>query len=228
MPIQIGTETPAHFQIGTERVGVMKIGAEIAYRLVTTPPPPPSLITTMDLLRFRDDVLSASEFTIRTAADSIKYRQNGNTNIGTLIDEYRAAGVTNDVPLIRGMKCNNSTHLELRSYGGDLSARDGVNFSFSGWNTWDPMDNGGAQHCILFIDFEEQEWWSFRPSSRNNRSNGGTWANWSDGLVGESWATSFANAGAGNTYLDAFRGTTVQRRFIAVVMENHDYVPVFV
>ena len=33
MPIQIGTETPAHFQIGTERVGVMKIGTEIAYRL---------------------------------------------------------------------------------------------------------------------------------------------------------------------------------------------------
>ena len=192
------------------------------------PPPPPSLITTMDLLRFRTDVLSASEFNIITAADATKYRQNGSTNIGTLIDEYRAQGVTNDVPQVRGMRVTSSTALELRSYGGDLSGRDGVNYTFSGWGTWDPMDSSTAQHCILFIDFEEREWFSIRPSFRNSRSGGGTWANWTGGLVGESWATSFANAGAGNTYLDGFRGVTVARRFIVVVMENHDYVPVFV
>ena len=33
MPLIIAGETAGHFQIGTERVGIMKIGTEIAYRL---------------------------------------------------------------------------------------------------------------------------------------------------------------------------------------------------
>ena len=36
MPLIIAGETAGHFQIGTERVGIMKIGTEIAYRLPVT------------------------------------------------------------------------------------------------------------------------------------------------------------------------------------------------
>ena len=185
--------------------------------------------TFFDTLITRADVLTAAEFVTITGTVPIRYRHMPDgTIIGDIMHEYAAAGVPARTPIIRGVRANNSTHIELRCYNGDLTSRGGIDFTgFSGWGGWAPINDATLNHAVYIIDVANQEWFAISPSLKNTFSGGGSWANWSGGLTSESWATSFANAGAGNTYWEAFRLDATPRTMIAAVLDARTYVPTF-
>ena len=209
---------------GTVYTGVGYKGVD--YSPVATPPP---AMTFFDALIARADVLTASEFITITGTDQTRYRQYPNsTNIGTIVNEYAAAGVPANTPIIRGVRSTSNSHLEFRSLNGDLTSRGGINYTaFNGWGAWAPMDNASLDHGIYFIDVANQEWFAIAPNRRTSRSGTGSWANWSNGIDNASWATSFPGITAANTYWAAFLSATTPRTIITAVLNNHDYVPVF-
>ena len=222
MAVKIGAETGGSFKIGAELVGVMKVGTEIAYRSTTTPPPVPTFFET---LIARADCLTAAEGMTRAQSDVIKYRQNIATNIGTLVNEFVAPTAPATTPLVRGLRTNNNTHIELRQYNGDLTGRGGLDWSGSGWVNWPPIDSSVLEDGIYIIDLTESVWFALAPFRRNSRST--AWCNWSGGIRLESWESSFVNNGTAATYMEALRTTTTERHMVMAVLDNHDYVPTF-
>ena len=207
---------------GTIYTGIGYKGVD--YSPVTTPP----VMTFFSTLITRADVLTAAEFMTAELNQTIKYRQLDGTDTGTLVNEYTAPGYPAVTPLIRGLGTSGDTHMELRCYNDDLTARGGINYSgFSGWGQWPPMDDELLDHGIYIIDLDSSEWFAIAPNRRNSRSGGGAWANWGNGMRQESWASSFANDGAANTYMDGLRQSTTARHMVAAVLTNHDYIPVF-
>ena len=183
--------------------------------------------TFFDTLIARADVLTAAEFMTQTVATDIRYRQNTGTNTGTLLNEY-AAAIPAGAPLLRGLSHGTDTHTELRAFGSDLTGRGGINYSdFPGWGTWITAIGTTADHGIYIIDLDEDVWYAINPHNVNSRSGGGSWANWSDGARVESWASSFINDGAANTYISNLRAATTARHMIMAVLDDHDYIPMF-
>ena len=222
MAFKIGTEIGGSFKIGSELVGVMKIGTEIAYRKAAP-------VTFFDTLIARADVLTAAEFNSRAAADPVRYSQNGG-NIGTLLREY-AAAAPDGAPMFRRLRHVNEHHIEIRGYNGDLTSRGGINYTaFPGWGNWLGVNGitSSGQHGLYVIDLDLQQWFAINPHNVNSRSGGGSWANWGDGIRQESWASSFANDSAAANWVNTFRLATTPRHLIGAVLNNHDYVPVFV
>ena len=182
--------------------------------------------TFFDTLITRADVLTASEFNSRAGADAIKYSQNGG-NIGTLLHEY-AAAAPDGAPMFRRLRHSSDDHIEIRGYGGDLTSRGGINYTaFPGWGNWLTAIGSSADHGLYVIDLDLQQWFAINPHNVNSRSGGGSWANWSDGIRLESWASSFANNSAAANWVNTFRLATSPRHLIGAVLNNHDYVPTF-
>ena len=221
MTVKIGAETGGSFKIGSELVGVMKIGSEIAYRTGATPPAP----TFFDTLIARADCLTAAELMTVGANDVIKYRQNIGTNTGTLVNEFVAPTAPTGTPLLRGLRTNNSSHIELRQYNGDLTGRGGVDWTGTSWVTWPPIESSVLEDGIYIIDLTESVWFALAPFRRNSRST--AWCNWSGGIRLESWESSFVNNGTAATYMEALRVSTTERHMVMAVLDNHDYVPTF-
>ena len=183
-------------------------------------------LTFFDTLITRADVMTAAEFNTRAGANAIRYSQNGGT-IGTLLHEY-ASATPEGSPMFRRIRNANDSHIEIRGYGGDLTGRGGINYTaFPGWGLWLTAIGSSSDHGLYVIDLDLQQWFAINPHNVNSRSGSGSWANWSDGVRLESWASSFANNSAASNWVNTFRLATTPRHIVGAVLNNHDYVPTF-